>query len=170
MKNLILIGMPGSGKSTVGVLLAKTLGCGFVDTDLTIQQRESALLQEILDRRGVEDFLDAESAAIRSIACENCVIAPGGSAVCREEAMNHLKRLGTVVYLRLSLETLETRLSNIKTRGVAMEPGQTLAGLYAYRTPLYERYADKTVDTDGRTMEETVAAVLRALIDGQDKS
>lgn len=169
MSNLILIGMPGSGKSTVGVLLAKILGYGFVDTDLTIQQRERALLQEVLDRRGVEAFLDAESAAIRSVTCEDCVIAPGGSAVCRAEAMEHLKRLGTVVYLRLSMETVEKRLLNIKTRGVAMEPGQTLAGLYAFRTPLYERYADRTVDADGQTMEETVAAVLRALIDAGDK-
>ena len=167
MKNIILIGMPGSGKSTVGVLLAKTLCYGFVDTDLTIQQREGALLQEILDRRGIGAFLDAEAAALRSVSCDHCVIAPGGSAVCREEGIAHLKTLGTVVYLRLSPESLEKRVSNIKTRGIAMEPGQTLADLYGVRAPLYERWADRTVDVDGQTLEETVAAVLRALIDAK---
>lgn len=165
MRNIVLIGMPGSGKSTVGVLLAKTLCYGFVDTDLAIQQREGAPLQEILDRRGIGAFLDAECAAIRSVACESCVVAPGGSVVCREEAMEHLKRLGAVVYLRLSPESVEKRLFNIKTRGIAMEPGQTLADLYAFRAPLYERWADAVVDGDGQSLEETVAAVLRALID-----
>ena len=110
MDNIILIGMPGSGKSTVGVLLAKTLGYGFIDTDLTIQQREGALLQEILDKRGLEAFLDAEEAAICSVTCTGTVIAPGGSAVCREGAIGHLKQLGTVVYLRVSLEELKGAL------------------------------------------------------------
>lgn len=170
MDNIILIGMPGSGKSTVGVLLAKTLGYGFIDTDLTIQQREGALLQEILDKRGLEAFLDAEEAAICSVTCTGTVIAPGGSAVCREGAIGHLKQLGTVVYLRVSLEELKGRLNNMSTRGIALSPGQTLADLYNYRAPLYDKYADITVEADGQTLEETVAAVLRALIargDGQ---
>lgn len=166
MKNIILIGMPGSGKSTVGVLLAKTLGYGFVDTDLTIQQREGALLQDILDRRGLEAFLDAEEAAIRSVDCDRSVIAPGGSAVCREGAIGHLRELGTVIYLRVPLEQLQKRLSNIKTRGIAMGPGQTLADLYAYRAPLYEKYAHACVDVGEECLEETLAAVLRALIRG----
>lgn len=164
MDNITLIGMPGSGKSTVGVLLAKTLGYGFVDTDLTIQQREGALLQDILDRRGLEPFLDAEEAAICSVTCTGTVIAPGGSCVCRAGAMEHLKKLGTVVYLRVSLAALEGRISNMSTRGIALSPGQTLADVYHYRAPLYEQYADITVDADGQTLEETVAAVLRALI------
>ncbi len=164
MKNIVLIGMPGSGKSTAGVLLAKTLGYGFVDTDLILQQREGELLQPLLDRWGVEPFLDAEERAIRSVSCEKCVIAPGGSAVCREGAMAHLKSLGEIVYLRLTLESLEKRLSTLSGRGVAMEPGQTLADVYAYRAPLYARWAGRTVDVDGQTLEETVAAVLRSLL------
>ena len=161
--NIILIGMPGSGKSTVGVLLAKALGYGFVDVDLLIQQREGALLQEILDTRGVDAFLDAEEAAICSLACTGAVIAPGGSAVCRAGAIGHLRALGRVVYLHVPLPELERRIHNITTRGIAMAPGQTLADLYAYRAPLYERFAGAAVDVAGDTLEQTVAAVLRAL-------
>lgn len=164
MDNIILIGMPGAGKSTVGVLLAKTLGYAFLDTDLVIQRREGALLQALVDSMGVESFLDAESAAIRSVDAVRTVIAPGGSAVCRADAMEHLKALGKVVYLRLPLEELETRLSNISSRGIAMAPGQTLEQLYAYRAPLYERWADVTVDVAGaQTLEQTVQAVLNTL-------
>lgn len=164
MDNIILIGMPGAGKSTVGVLLAKTLGYAFLDTDLVIQRREGALLQALVDSMGVESFLDAESAAIRSVDAAGTVIAPGGSAVCRADAMEHLKALGRVVYLRLPLEELETRLSNISSRGIAMAPGQTLEQLYAYRAPLYERWADVTVDVaGGQTLEQTVQAVLNTL-------
>ena len=166
MNNITLIGMPGSGKSTVGVLLAKSLGFQFVDVDLLIQQREGALLQELLDTRGVEPFLDAEEAAVRSLACTGAVIAPGGSAVCREDAIGHLRDLGRVLYLRVPLEELQRRLSDIKTRGIAMGPGQTLADIYEYRAPLYEKYAHTVVDVGGESLEETVAAVLRALIDG----
>ena len=164
MQNIILIGMPGSGKSTVGVLLAKALGFDFIDTDLTLQQREGALLQDIINESGTEVFLDLEQAAICSVQCKNSVISPGGSCVCRERSMAHLKELGRIVYLRLPLEELEARLNNISTRGIAMEPGQTLSDLYDYRTPLYERWADVTVDSAGQSLEETVAAVLRSLI------
>lgn len=164
MENIVLIGMPGAGKSTVGVLLAKALGYAFLDTDLVIQRREGALLQSLVDSLGVEPFLDAESAAIRSVDCQRTVIAPGGSAVCRADAMEHLKRLGPVVYLRLPLEELETRLSNISSRGIAMAPGETLADLYAFRAPLYQRWADLTVDVGrGQSLEETVQAVLDTL-------
>ena len=164
MDNIILIGMPGSGKSTVGVLLAKTLGFDFIDTDLTLQQREGALLQDIINQRGTEVFLDLERAAICCVQCEQAVISPGGSCVCREQSMAHLKSLGRIVYLRLPLEQVEARLNNISTRGIAMEPGQTLRDLYDYRTPLYEKWADVTVDCAGQSLEETVAAVLRSLI------
>lgn len=164
MDNITLIGMPASGKSTVGVLLAKTLGFDFIDTDLTLQQREGALLQSILNERGTDVFLDLEQAAICSVACTNSVISPGGSCVCRVLSMAHLKKLGRIIYLRLPLEEVEARLNNISTRGIAMEPGQTLRDLYEYRTPLYERWADAVVDCAGQTLEETVAAVLRALI------
>ncbi len=163
-KNITLIGMPGSGKSTVGVLLAKTLGYRFLDADLLIQQREGALLQDILDQRGVEGFLDVEEDVIRSLDCTGTVIAPGGSAVCREGAARRLKELGLVVYLHVPLAELERRISNITTRGIAMAPGQTLADVYAIREPLYRKYADLTVDVTGQnTLEETVAAVLEQL-------
>ena len=163
MDNIILIGMPGAGKSTVGVLLAKTLGYAFLDTDLVIQQREGALLQSLVDSLGVEAFLDVEADAICSVECRGTVIAPGGSAVCRERAMSHLKALGRIVYLHLPLEELERRLNNISTRGIAMAPGETLADLFAYRAPLYRKYADLTVDVGRQSLEETVALVLRAL-------
>ena len=163
MDNITLIGMPGSGKSTVGVLLAKTLGCGFLDTDLLIQQREGALLQDIIDQKGVAYFLQAEEEAVRAVNCRRHVIAPGGSVVCRPGAMKHLKELGAVVYLRLPLDELAARIQNMSTRGIAMEPGQTLAGVYAHRTPLYETYADHTVDCAGQTLEQTVQAVLGCL-------
>lgn len=165
MSSIVLIGMPGSGKSTVGVLLAKVLGYGFLDTDLLIQQREGALLQEILDARGMEAFLDAEEAAIRTVNCDRCVIAPGGSAVCRPGAMAHLRTLGTTVYLKLPSEVLTDRLQNLATRGVVMAPGQTVRDLYNQRAPLYERYADRTVETGGLTLEETLAALRRVLTD-----
>ena len=163
MDNIILIGMPGAGKSTVGVLLAKTLGYAFLDTDLVIQQREGALLQSLVDSLGVEAFLDVEADAICSVECRGTVIAPGGSAVCRERAMSHLRALGRIVYLHLPLEELERRLSNISTRGIAMAPGETLADLFARRAPLYRNYADLTVDVGRQSLEETVALVLRAL-------
>ena len=163
MENIILIGMPGSGKSTVGVLLAKALGYGFVDVDLLIQQREGALLQELLDRRGVEAFLDAEEAAVLSLNCDRCIIAPGGSAVCREGAARHLKSLGRVVYLRVPLEELNSRIQNLSTRGIAMEPGQTLADVMAYRAPLYDKYADLTVDCVGQTLAQTARQVQSLL-------
>ena len=163
MDNIILIGMPGAGKSTVGVLLAKTMGYAFLDTDLVIQQREGALLQSLVDSLGVEAFLDVEADAICSVECRGTVIAPGVSAVCRERAMSHLKALGRIVYLHLPLEELERRLNNISTRGIAMAPGETLADLFAYRAPLYRNYADLTVDVGRQSLEETVALVLRAL-------
>ena len=161
---ITLIGMPGSGKSTVGVLLAKALGYQFIDTDLVLQQREGALLQDILDQRGVEAFLDAEEAAVKALDCTRAVIAPGGSVVCRPGGMARLKELGPVVYLHVPLSELERRVDNITTRGIAMAPGQTLADVYAAREPLYRKYADLTVDvTGGNTLEQTVAAVVARL-------
>ena len=163
MNNIVLIGMPGAGKSTVGVLLAKTLGYAFLDTDLVIQEREGRLLQDLVDELGVEAFLDREAAAICSVDCDRTVIATGGSVVCRDGAMEHLRELGRIVYLQLPLEELERRLHNISTRGIAMAPGETLAHIYDYRAPLYRKYADLTVAVDRQTLEETVEQVLRAL-------
>lgn len=163
MDNIILIGMPGSGKSSVGVVLAKALGMCFLDVDLLIQERENALLQNILDARGVDAFLDLERDAICSIACHGTVIAPGGSCICREEAIEHMRTLGTVVYLELSLPEVEGRIHNLATRGIALEPGQTLADVYEYRTPRYRRCAHITVSADGQSLADTVEAVKEAL-------
>lgn len=164
MDNIVLIGMPGAGKSTVGVLLAKALGRAFFDTDLLIQRREGMLLQALVDQLGTEAFLDVEADAVCSVDEPGAVIATGGSVVCRARAMERLKSLGPVVYLRVPLQELETRLSNISSRGIAMAPGQTLADLYAFRAPLYERWADLVVEVSGgQTLEQTVAAVMAAL-------
>ncbi len=163
MDNVTLIGMPGSGKSTVGVVLAKALGYHFLDADLLIQAREGALLQDILDRRGLDPFLDAERDAILSISCRRTVIAPGGSCVLRPAAMEHLKDLGRVLYLRLGFEELALRVTNLQSRGIAFAPGQGLREVYDQRAPLYERWADLTVDVEGQTLQQTVSAVLAAV-------
>lgn len=163
MDNITLIGMPGSGKSTVGVVLAKMLGYGFLDADLLIQARQDALLQELLDRFGLEAFLDMERDAIRSIVCHRTVIAPGGSCVLRRDAMEHLKELGQIVYLRLGFSELEHRITNLADRGIAFAPGQGLREVYDQRVPLYERWADLVVDADGQSLKETLAAVVHAL-------
>ena len=164
MSNVILIGMPGSGKSTVGVMLAKQLGCGFVDVDLVIQDREQALLQDLLDEHGVDAFLDMERDAVCSLHPRRCVIATGGSAVCRPDAAAHLKTLGTLVYLRTPVEELRRRIANLSTRGIAMQPGQTLADVMAYRAPIYEAYADLIVDCPaGQSLAQTAQQVLDLL-------
>lgn len=162
--NVILIGMPASGKSTAGVLLAKALGLGFVDSDLLIQSREGALLCDIIARRGAEQFLRIEEEVNASLVVRRCVIATGGSVIYGDRAMRHLRGMGTVVYLKLGEPALEKRLKNIFRRGVVMRrQGETVAELYAERAPLYEKYADITVNCEGQTVEETVRAVAEAL-------
>ena len=162
MDNITLVGMPGSGKSTVGVVLAKMLGMDFVDTDLLIQQREGALLQELIDRHGNEAFLDMERDAICSLNCRRSVIAPGGSVIHREESLRHLHALGPIVYLKVPLDELLVRLGDISKRGIALEGGQTIAGLYRARCPLYEAAADLTVDCAGnQRIEDTAREVIR---------
>ena len=165
MKNLILIGMPGAGKSTVGVILAKTLGMDFLDSDLAICRRAGTTLQDILDREGLDAFLDLEESVILDLETQNTVIATGGSAPMRERAMTHLKALGTVIYLQAPYEELHRRISNIKTRGIAFGPGETLLDLYQKRTPVYERWADVTVPWDGERndLEAAVEGIIAAL-------
>lgn len=155
MNNIVLIGMPGAGKSTVGVVLAKRLGYHFMDSDLLIQEREGRLLHEIIEQEGDEGFLAIENDVNRSLQLERTVIATGGSAVYGKEAMEHLGKIGTIVYLKISYEELQRRLGNLKDRGVVLREGQDLRGLYDERTPLYERYADMVIDQDGKTIEET---------------
>ena len=163
MDNIILIGMPGSGKSSVGVVLAKALGLQFLDVDLLIQEQTGALLQQLIDRDGTARFLDVERDAICALACRRTVIAPGGSCVCREEAIGHMRGLGTVVYLKLSLPEVEGRICNLATRGIALEPGETIADVYARRAPLYQRCAHITVNAGGQSLADTVETVKQAL-------
>ena len=142
MDDIVLIGMPGSGKSTVGVLLAKALGCLFTDVDLLISHRAKKPLQRILDEDGLEAFLALEEEVGSRLRAENTVIATGGSMVISDKAMRHLKTLGTVVYIDVPFEEIERRVTNIKTRGIVFHPNQTLADVYRERKPLYERWAD----------------------------
>lgn len=163
MKNIILIGMPGVGKSTVGVILAKQLGYQFVDSDLIIQKQEKRLLREIIEQEGVDGFIEVENRVNASLCVERSVISTGGSVVYGREAMEHLKREGTVVYLKLSYKALEKRLGNLKGRGVVLREGQTLKDLYEERVPLYQRYADLTVDEENLDIEGTLQKILEAL-------
>ena len=163
MKNIILIGMPSCGKSTCGVVLAKTINKGFVDTDLLIQQREGKKLQEIINIHGNEYFRQVEEEVLYDYDGRDYVVATGGSAVYYERAMEHLKENGVVVYIRVSLETVLKRLNNIKTRGVTLEKGMTLADLYRERVPLYEKYADVIVDGDQCTIEELIEQLIERI-------
>ena len=162
-RNIVLIGMPGAGKSTVGVLLAKHLGLGFVDTDLLIQERAGRRLQEIADAGGFRELRRLEEEAILGIDTRGAVIATGGSAVYSTRAMDHLARCGILVCLRARPELLESRLDDYDRRGIANPADQSFAAIFAERAPLYERYADVAVDVDGRTQEEVARAVMEAL-------
>ena len=161
--NIILIGMPGVGKSTVGVILAKELGYQFVDSDLLIQKREKKLLRQIIAKEGVDGFIAIENEVNASIRTEKSVIATGGSVVYGQEAMEHLKEIGTVVYLKLSYKSLEKRLGNLKGRGMVLRPGQDLRALYKERTVLYEKYADVVVDEENKDIEATLQTILECL-------
>ena len=161
--NIVLIGMPGCGKSTVGVLLAKALGMAFVDTDVVLQAREGRKLQQMIDAMGIDAFLKKEEEAILSLACERTVIATGGSVVYGKAAMKRLHEHGTVVYICLPYEEIERRLGNLATRGVTLRPGQTLRDLYDERIPLYEAEADVVFDGNSGDIEQTVAALAARL-------
>lgn len=161
MENIVLIGMPGVGKSTAGVVLAKVLGYRFIDADLLIQQEENRLLHEIIEQEGTEAFLEIENRVNAGIQAEKAVIATGGSVVYGREAMEHLSGIGTVVYLKLPFEKLEKRLHNIKGRGVVLKEGQSLWDLYQERTPLYEKYADLTVEEAHLDVEQTIAVIVK---------
>lgn len=160
MNNLIFIGMPTAGKSTVGVVVAKRLGYGFIDSDLLIQAQEGCLLKDIIAAKGIDGFLEIENQVNRDITAERSVIAPGGSAIYCMEAMEHFKEIGTVIYLQASYQTICERLGSARERGVVLKDGQTLKDLYEERTRLFERYADITICEDGITMDETIEAVL----------
>ncbi len=161
--NIILIGMPASGKSTVGVILAKILGYNFIDADIVIQEKEGRKLSEIIESEGIDGFIDVENRINSEIEVEKTVIATGGSVVYGKEAMEHYKNIGKVVYLKVDMEVLTKRLSDVKQRGVVMREGQSLISLYNERSVLYEKYADITIDEKTKTMEEVVADLLGAL-------
>ena len=158
--NITLIGMPGVGKSTLGVVLAKVLGYQFLDADLLIQKEEKRRLWQIIEQEGVEGFKAIENRVNASIETESTVIATGVSVVYCEEAMEHLKSIGKVVYLELSLQALSKRLGNLKGRGVLLKEGQTLQDLYEERVPLYEKYADIVVSEEGKDLEASLQSLL----------
>lgn len=160
MKNIVLIGMPGAGKSTVGVLLAKSTLRSFVDTDLVIQQREGKSLCEIIEKEGTDRFLAIENETIASCSFDCCVVATGGSAVFGEQAMDHLRHDGTVVYLKLPVDEIKKRICDIHSRGVAVRSGVTLEEIFEERKPLYEKYADFTVDCSGLNAEQCVEKII----------
>ncbi|MGN0169117.1 MAG: shikimate kinase [Acetatifactor sp.] len=160
-ENIVLIGMPGAGKSTVGVVLAKKLGYCFVDSDLVIQEKYGKLLHELIEENGVEGFWKIENDVNASLNLEKCVIATGGSAVYGTEAMEHLREIGRVIYLQLPYEEVEERLGDLNARGVTLQPGQTLRDLYEERIPLYEKYAHATVDCSGKMLREIVAEIAK---------
>lgn len=165
--NIILIGMPASGKSTVGVILAKLLGFDFIDTDLLIQRQTALHLSDIIQSQGLDAFLAVEEAACLSLYANHSVIATGGSVIYSANAMHHLKELGTIIYLSVDFKTLQSRLHDVRGRGVVLRPGQSLMDLYAERMPLYRQYADITVPEGQGSLEETVQAVYRKIQDDE---
>lgn len=158
-KNVILTGMPGSGKSTVGVVLAKRLGYRFIDSDLVIQEQEGKLLHQLIDELGEAGFLALENRINASILTSQAVIATGGSAVYGKEAMEHFREMGKIVYLKLPYEELEERLGDLHERGVVLKPGFTLKDLYEERIPLYEKYADITLDCSNKSIRQVMEEI-----------
>lgn len=163
MINISLIGMPASGKSTVGVILAKTLGMDFVDTDLIIQKSEGRVLQDIIDNDGIDKFLKCEENALLSLKIDNTVIATGGSAVLCEEGMKYLKSISKIVYIEVECNELEKRLSNIQTRGIACKKGDTPIDIFNKRKHLYEKYSDLTIKSKSNNVELTIQDIINLL-------
>ena len=163
MKNIVLIGMPGAGKSTIGVVLAKSLLLDFCDTDLSIQKETGESLCDTITRIGIDEFIQLEEDVICKQEFTNSVVATGGSAVYGKKAMKKLKEDGVIVYLKVSPDELRNRIKNIHTRGIAMKEGTSISELYEERAPLYEKYADITVECDGKTAEECVDLIIHRI-------
>lgn len=161
--NVILIGMPTSGKTTIGTALSAAIGYGYIDSDSVIVARAGKNLRELIEEMGNEKYLDFEAKVNAELAANRCVIATGGSAIYRENGMKKLRENGTVVYLKMSYEEMCKRLGDLKVRGVVLKEGFTLRDMYEERLPLYEKYADVTVELEGKTIEESVQAVVEAL-------
>ena len=163
LDNVVLIGMPGAGKSTVGVVLAKKLGYRFIDSDLVIQDETGKMLHEIIAEQGTDGFLKVEEEINASLDCHRTVIATGGRVIYGPKAMEHLREIGNVIYLRLSLDAIAERLGDLNERGVVLKDGQTLQDLYHERVPLYEKYADITMDCEQKMIREIVAELAERL-------
>ena len=161
--NIILIGMPGSGKTTIGTELAEVIGYGYIDSDSVIVAREGKRLHEIIAEVGRESFLDIEAKVNSELCADRCVIATGGSVIYRDHAMQKLKELGTIVYLKLDYEIIQSRLGDLQKRGVALKDGFTLKDLFEERAPLYEKYADVTVQLCGQSIAQSVQEVVKAI-------
>ena len=158
--NIIFIGMPGAGKSTIGVVLAKKLGYEFIDSDIVIQNKYKKILQELINEHGIDGFEKIENDVNKNLNTKNSVIATGGSAIYGKEAMEHFDSIGTVIYLNLPYEEIEQRLGNLEERGVTIKKGQTLKDLYNERTPLYKKYANVIIDCQGKTIREIVEEIF----------
>ena len=163
VKNVVLIGMPGAGKSTIGVVLAKNLGISFMDSDLVIQEQEGKKLHELISEHGLEGFIEIEDRVNASLQPKKAVIATGGSVVYGKNAMEHLNEIGTVIYLKLSYESIEDRLGDLTERGVVLRESKTLKDLYEERVPLYEKYANIVIDCDEKNIREIVTEIAKRL-------
>ncbi len=162
-RNIILIGMPGVGKSSAGVVLAKVMGYKFMDSDLVIQEKTGMLLKDIISEKGIDGFIKIENDVNKTLDYEKTVIATGGSVIYGEEAMEHLKEIGTIIYLKASYEEINSRLGDLKGRGVVLKEGQSLKDLYDEREPLYSKYADIVVEEKGKGIRETVLDIEKKL-------
>lgn len=163
MNNLVLIGMPAAGKSTLGVVLAKTLGMDFVDTDLLIQKAQGELLQDIIDKEGLLHFMQLEETILSGLKLSDSIISTGGSAVYSEKAMQNLKIGGYILYLHVSFDEIEKRLKNITTRGIVMREGSTLKDVFKERVPLYRQYADSVIDCTGKNLEQCIDEIVKII-------
>ncbi len=164
MGNIILIGMPASGKSTVGRRLAKKLNMDFVDTDNLIEESEGMRLQDIIDNKGNKSFWEVEEKILCSLDCCDTVIATGGSAVLFPKAIEHMKKMGAIVYLEQSIDRLKKRLYNLDSRGVTLDEGESIESLYNYRVPLYKRYSDTTVDVANKSVEDVASEIIKSCV------
>ena len=161
--NITLIGMPASGKSSVGVVLAKRLGKKFVDTDIVIQEKYGKLLKELIEEHGDDGFREIEDEVNATLDVSNSIISPGGSVVYGERAMKHLKEISVIIYLELSYTAIKSRLGDLRERGITLKDGQTLKDLYLERTPLYKKYADITINEMKKSLSKTIDEICESL-------